>query len=253
MEDKLPKTSDGSLVFGGIALLGIALWVQLLGPALLGEFQSELSSFFHVIAYAVPIIVVFVGVMLRSQIVLLMVFLSSFIPGIVLLPDTFDVVEGSGSVRIGLSCLVYILAVSYSFAMEYAPRKAAENTPIETKTSETLQTRIEIRLLYIFLLLVTLQYAVHGDPLVGRTIAQSYENPSIAMISISVSMFFIWCICVYMYFVVPALNFEHDYAKWKTLKQRGSEKEFSSRKIIERNAFPFVFILLMLSLIAIFI
>lgn len=276
MEEKLPNTSDGSLVFGGIALLGIALWVQLLGPALLGEFQSELSSFFHVIAYSAPIVVVLAGVMLRSQIVLLMVFLSSFIPGVVLLPDTFDLVEGSGSVRIGLSCLVYILAVSYSFAMQYAPRKAADSSRLELQheedvlegskevlgsptkddfkeTSERLQTRIGIRLLYVLLILVTLQYAVHGDPLVGRTIAQSYENPSIAMIVISVSMFFIWCICVYMYFIVPALNFEHDYTKWKVFKQQGSDMEFSSRKIIERNAFPFLFLLLMLSLIAIFI
>ncbi len=253
MEEELPIRSDGSLVFGGIALLGIALWVQVLGPALLGEFQSERSSFFHVIAYSIPLFVVVVGVMLRSQIVLLMIFLSSFIPGLVLLPESFDLVEGSASVRIGVSCLVYILAVSYFFSIQYAPRKAADSTLRDPNISEGLQSRLGIRLTYIFLILATLQYAVHGDPLVGRTIAQSYENPAIAIIVISVSMFFIWCICVYMYFIVPALNFEHEYSRWNILRQRGSSDEFSSRKIFERNVFPFVFILLMLSLVLIFI
>ncbi len=250
MEEKIPRDYLPT-AFGGIALLGIALWVQILGSALFGEFQSQTSSFFHVIAYGLPIGVVILGVLLRSQMILLMVFLSSFVPGVTILPEAFDLMKGAASLRVGLSCLVYILVVSYVFALQYSPDHSILNTSA-TPLWKNLQQRIEVPLVYSFVFFLVLQYAVFGDALIQNTILQSYEDPTIALISISVSIFFIWCISIYLYFIVPALNFEHELAKWKKLKYEQHDL-FRLQKIFERNIFPFVVIFLMLTLVIVFI
>jgi hypothetical protein len=136
----------------------------------------------------------------------------AMIPGILFTPEHLVVQlhTGIGLVRIGGTAAFYLAAIAIAFTRLAAPRiEGKRERPRSSEHARHVYSRAAISIV----LLLTIFQALHFDPVVAQTIAQSYDDHRIATVFMSLALFFIWAASTYMFMIVPSLNYEHDKRK----------------------------------------
>lgn len=214
-------------------IVGFCVWIQVLGTSAWAEVQLEDGRVFAVFLDLLPLVVLVVGASIRSRFALLTAFMLALVPGVIYAPETAisQLYNDMGLVRIAGTVGLYVVGLTISFAKRDAPTVSSEN-PSPRSTHERV---IWLRTGLAFLLLFGVFQALYFDPIVSQTIAQTYENPDVATVFISMAVFFMWVIGVYMFVVVPSLNYEHD--KRVLFKKFEFWAEFPNGRFLRRNAF----------------
>ena len=190
-------------------VIGFCLWVQVLGPGAWSEIQSVDGRVAALFVDVAPLFVLIVGAIIRSRLTLAVGFMVAMIPGILFTPEHLVVQlhTGIGLVRIGGTAAFYLAAIAIAFTRLAAPKIEGKR---ERAHSNEHARHVYSRAAISIVLLLTIFQALHFDPVVAQTIAQSYDDHRIATVFISLALFFIWAASTYMFMIVPSLNYEHD-------------------------------------------
>lgn len=196
-------------------LVGLSLWAQLFWVGLMSEVQFDAPRNWALLAYGLPVLVLAVGVLTRTPVVLLVLWVGSFLPGLVLLPEPERelLMEAGSMLRVGVSMALFLAVASAGSGAD----EEGEDAPSEALPAQTLSARGEMRwfvfarLMVLGVLFVVPAYAVYQDVEVAAALSRSYgSGAQSARVFLGVVHFFVWSVAAYMMVLVPALNVEYD-------------------------------------------
>lgn len=197
----------------GVGVLGVSLWAQLMVPALLTELRLPAAQMATIGLYFVPLLVLGVGIAVRSGLVTLLLFPLALLPGLASLPleDQVAATDAWAMARIAVSLAVF-LALSSAWVAEPVRRSVGVVRASAVRRRGSLYRGfVASRLVPLLLLFVVPTYAIFFDPAVVSTLAQNHPGSHVtAQIFLSMVIFFVWSVAAYTSFLVPALNLEYD-------------------------------------------
>ena len=231
--------------------LGGLLWVQMFALGLGFELGLAAPRPWALLAYLMPLGVLTLGVLWRSQVLLLTLVLCSSLPGLVVLPpeESAAMLAPASFLRIGLSILLYLAMASAGVTRKTGwDREGVSLAQQETAVPGTTRPKAQIdepgvlrrfifwRIGVLVVLFVVPSYAVFADAQVGEAIATHYaENAMAARTFFALVHFFIWSVASYMMVLVPSMNIEYDRKRFDKTILQAFEHERSGR-ILARSA-----------------
>lgn len=197
-----------------VAVVGLALWAQLILQGLATEVGLDQPSPVLLAAYVAPPIILIAGTYLHSLPVLLIVAPLSLLPAVALLPEAeksiFFTPWSMG--RIAATLALY-LALASAWATSSRLARPLGRAEVSTDDTTVLAYRNHIlgRVAPFLLLWLVPTYAIYFDPAVAGTFLQSFgPDATVAQVFVSTVLFLLWAILAYTSFIVPALNLEYD-------------------------------------------
>lgn len=222
-----------------VAIVGLALWAQLIFPGLGTEVGLTAPSPVVLAAYVAPPIVLIAGTYLSSVPILLFVFPLLLLPAVAFVPDadaaSYFTAWSMG--RIGATFAIY-QALGSAWATTARVTTPTQRELLEEIDESVLPYRTHVlsRLPPFLLFWLVPTYGIFFDSAVVGTFNQSFgEAARIAQIFVSTSIFLAWAIVGYTSFIVPALNLEYDRRKLRRRYRAGS-KFVDKRKAFFRLA-----------------
>lgn len=208
-----------------VAVLGLSLWAQLFLIGLLAEGQFDAPRPWAMIAYLMPIGLLATGVWSRAPVVLLTLFMTSFLPGLVLLPEQEKLLlaEGASMLRIGLTLTLFLAVASAGSGPEVEQATSTEPLGVDVHDEGAIVRRFVLaRLGVLVLLFVVPGWAVFLDPSIASALSRNYPDaPHVARTFLGLVHFFVWSVAAYMMVLVPALNVEYDHRRLsRTLREQ---------------------------------
>lgn len=208
-----------------MAVPGLAIWAQLFLGAALGELAYADTRLMYLAAYILPLIVMAAGYWLGRIGWLQIGFMASLLPAFLVLPveDQPGMDEPLAVIWLcGLVVLYLVMGMDW-FAVESMPAEDIEHESIETAASggerrkyvATLMSNHQQHFISRFVISLWLfgviTYAVFFDTGNQASIGEFFEGGEQVTVSfLAISMFFVWCMVVYMMIVVPTINLEYD-------------------------------------------
>lgn len=215
----------GSKRSAWMAVPGLAIWAQLFLGAALGELSYADTRLMYLAAYFLPLFVMIAGYWLGRIGWLQIGFIASLLPAFLVLQVEDQPGMDEPLVVIWLCGLVVLFLVMGTdwFAVESITADDIEYESIETSASggerrksiAVLMANHHQHFISRFVVSVWLfgviTYAVFFDPGIQLSIGKFFEGAEqVAVSFLAISMFFVWCMVVYMMIVVPAINLEYD-------------------------------------------
>lgn len=217
--------------------LGVSLWAQLFLIGIWAEGQFDVVRTHALLAYFIPLSLLFVGVKLRMAMVLLTFFPVLLLPGLVMLPapERLMLAEGLSMVRLSASLALYLAVASAGADVVRQPEEAEALDP-QSLNASTLDYKrfILARIGVLIVLFLVPAYAIFQDPEVGAALATHYsEKPEVAQTFLGLMHFFAWSVAAYMMVLMPALNLEYDQRRLNR-QLKSTLQELSARTIGKR-------------------
>lgn len=211
----------GSSAWGvAVGVVGASLWAQLFLLGVIAEWQFEVPRPWAILAYVIPLGILFAGVMSRAPVVLLTLFAGSLLPGLVLLPSPEKILisEGGSVLRIGLTLALFLAVASAGSGEEH---DAADFELLDVGeegaaalAAGSLRQFVLARLGVLAILFLVPAYAVFVDAEIAASLSRNYEkSPETARTFLGLVHFFAWSVAAYMMVLVPSLNLEYDHRR----------------------------------------
>lgn len=210
--------SRGPLWSVATLVLGAILWVQLFWLGVDAEMRFSEPRPWALLAYFLPLIMLFAGVWSRAPVILLTLFAGSLLPGLVLLaePERLMLMEGGSMVRVGGAFALFLAIASAGSGSELDSGDISEMAREQSPVDAELRRFVLARLVVLVLLWCVPAYAVYLDPAIAGHIMASYgDSTHVGQVFLGVVHFFIWSVGAYMMVLVPALNVEYDRRRLK--------------------------------------
>ncbi len=240
-----------------MAVPGLAIWAQLFLGAALAELNYADTRLLFLAAYFLPLIVMAAGYWLGRIGWLQIGFLASLLPAFWVLPveDQPAMDEPLAVVWLCGLVVLYLVMGTDLFAGESIASDEIEHERIEIAASEDAghrerrkyvaellanhQQHFISRFVVSLWLFAVITYAVFFDAGIQALIGEFFEgSEQIAVSFLAVSMFFVWCMVVYMMIVVPAMNLEYDQRRLQL--STAAMAQTKVRRIANLRVFVFV-------------
>lgn len=227
-------------------VLGVGLWVQLLGAGAWAEVQSEDGSGAILALQLLPLLMAMVAVSVHHGAARLSLFPLSFLPGMALMTDVEWAAMGEPAslmVKGGLFGLYLLVAAGRPETKDVVatPRRPVME-PGGVFEDRRFRRFLGMRVFAGVALFAVISYALFLDPQIGAAIAAvdaAGESSGRSHHSFMVILaYFGWAIALYMGTVLPILNWEYERYQQRRLR--------SSRALIEPSGRLMVRIMLWL-------
>lgn len=198
---------------------GLAIWAQLFLGAAIAEWHFADTRLVYLAVYCLPLFVLNAGYWSRRVVVLQVGFLASLLPGFLILPVADRVGFESPLAVLWLCVLVtiYLVLGTDRFVLEALDEeqeeaeKQGEGDGHAAVLSAGYRRYFAVRLGVALWLFAVITYAVFFDVGIQGYVGEYFAGgESVAVSFLAVSMFFVWCMVVYMMILVPAMNLEYD-------------------------------------------
>lgn len=217
--------------------LGLGLWLQLFAMPMLSELQFEQGRLHAILAYMVPLGLLFVGVYFRMAMVLLTFVPVCLLPGLVMLPEPERLMlsEGLSMIRLGASLSLFLAIAS---AGSDLTRRDEQIELLDADQGQMARMDyhrfILVRIGVLMILFVVPAYAIFQDPTIAQSLSTHYQNkPQLARTFLGLMHFFAWSVATYMMVLMPALNIEYDQRSLnRELKEIG--ERLTRRHLLKR-------------------
>ncbi len=207
---------------------GIAIWAQLFLGAALAELNYVDTRMLFLAAYFLPLIVMAVGFWIGRTGWLQIGFVGSLLPAFLVLPKEDHLALDDPLAVLWLCGLVGLYLV---MGTDWFSGARLESDEVEHESLASVgleeganggrrpvaamfsghQQHFVSRFVVSLWLFCVITYAVFFDTGIQATIRAAFGgSEQIAVSFLAVSMFFVWCMVVYMMIVVPAMNLEYD-------------------------------------------
>lgn len=210
-----------------VAVVGLALWAQLVIQGLGTEVSVTSPSPIVLAAYVAPPIVLIAGTYLGSLALLLFLFPLAMLPAVAFVPsaDAASYFTPWSMARVGATFALYqALAAAWGTSSRIAATAGREVVESVDASVDPYRTHVLMRLVPFLLLWLVPTYAIFFDAAVVGTFNQSFgDAASIAQVFVSTTLFLAWSIVGYTSFIVPALNLEYDRRKLRRAYQPGAK------------------------------
>jgi len=217
---KLDELRGSSAWSAAVGVVGASLWAQLFLLGIIAEWQFEVPRPWAILAYVIPLGVLFAGVMSRAPVILLTLFAGSLLPGLVLLPapEKILISEGGSILRIGLTLALFLAVASAGSGEEHDAAEFELLGPdvggAKALAAGSLRRFVLARLGVLFVLFVVPAYAVFIDADIAAALSRNYgKSPEAARTFLGLVHFFAWSVAAYMMVLVPSLNLEYDHRR----------------------------------------
>lgn len=208
--------------------LGVSVWAQLFLMGFVAESQLGQVRFHAILAYMLPLGMLFLGVKLRMAMILLTFMPVLLLPGLVMLPEPERLLlsEGLSMIRLSASLALYLAVAAAGADIIKQPEEAEPLTPAQRSADDRASVMdyrsfVLSRIGVLIVLFIVPAYAIFQDPEVGQALATHYrDKPQVAQTFLALMHFFAWSVAAYMMVLMPALNLEYDQRRLnRTLRE----------------------------------